>query len=374
MIRDATEADIPVFFEHQRDPEALDMAKMPARDEEAFTAHWQKILADDASMQKTILFEGEVAGNLLIFDRGGKRLVGYWIGREFWGQGLATSGSCRAAQPRSPSVLSTPMWRRATSARCGSSRSAGSRSWAARPSSTSGWAKRSRKRSTSWSPRARLRVAGLGLGPRRHLGHRGNRVAEPQIRDQPGEREREHRRRRPPSGRPGAAPRRTPARRPTAPAAAAPGWRPDRSPSVRSAPAGSREASSAARRLAKIAPKSATPIEPPIWRKSVEPDVATPMFRGSTAFCTASTSTCITIPSPRPSTTPLPSTSQRRRADLQPREQEEPDRHQRRAGDRERLVAAPARDQVAAHDRRHEHARHQRRRARAPTSSGSIPS
>jgi RimJ/RimL family protein N-acetyltransferase len=90
VIRDVAEADIPVFFEHQRDPEAMDMAKMPARDEEAFTAHWQKILADDTSTKKTVLFEGEVAGNLLIFDRGGKRLVGYWIGREFWGKGLAT--------------------------------------------------------------------------------------------------------------------------------------------------------------------------------------------------------------------------------------------------------------------------------------------
>lgn len=90
VIRDVAETDIPVFFEHQRDPEAMDMAKMPARDEEAFTAHWQKILADDAATAKTILCEDEVAGNLLVFDRGGKRLVGYWIGREFWGQGLAT--------------------------------------------------------------------------------------------------------------------------------------------------------------------------------------------------------------------------------------------------------------------------------------------
>ena len=90
MIRDATEADIPVFFEHQRDPVEMDMAKMPARDEEAFTAHWQKILADDTGTAKTILCEDEVAGNLLVFDRGGKRLVGYWIGREFWGKGLAT--------------------------------------------------------------------------------------------------------------------------------------------------------------------------------------------------------------------------------------------------------------------------------------------
>ncbi|MEK6273929.1 MAG: GNAT family N-acetyltransferase [Actinomycetota bacterium] len=90
VIRDVAESDIPVFFEHQRDPEAMDMAKMPARDEEAFRAHWQKILADDAATTKTIVFGDEVAGNLLIFDRGGKRLVGYWIGREFWGKGLAT--------------------------------------------------------------------------------------------------------------------------------------------------------------------------------------------------------------------------------------------------------------------------------------------
>jgi RimJ/RimL family protein N-acetyltransferase len=91
MIRDAVEADIPIFFEHQRDPEAMDMAKMPARDEEAFTAHWQKILANDELTKKTILFQGEIAGNVLAFDRNGKRLVGYWIGREFWGKGLATS-------------------------------------------------------------------------------------------------------------------------------------------------------------------------------------------------------------------------------------------------------------------------------------------
>jgi RimJ/RimL family protein N-acetyltransferase len=92
VIRDVIEADIPIFFEQQRDPEATEMAKFPARDEEAFTAHWQKILANDEGTKKTILCEGEVAGNILIFDRGGKRLVGYWIGREFWGKGLATKG------------------------------------------------------------------------------------------------------------------------------------------------------------------------------------------------------------------------------------------------------------------------------------------
>jgi RimJ/RimL family protein N-acetyltransferase len=89
VIRDVAEADVPIFFEHQRDPEATRMALFPARDRDAFTAHWQKILASDG-VTKTVLFEGEVAGNIVIFDRDGKRLVGYWIGREFWGKGLAT--------------------------------------------------------------------------------------------------------------------------------------------------------------------------------------------------------------------------------------------------------------------------------------------
>jgi hypothetical protein len=45
------------------------------------------------------------------------------------------------------------------------------------------------------------------------------------------------------------------------------------------APVDSRSASPVARRLAKIAPNSETPTEPPIWRKSAEPDVATPRWR-----------------------------------------------------------------------------------------------
>lgn len=90
VIRDVTETDVPIFFEHQRDPEAARMAAFPPRDREAFTAHWQKILANDELTKKTVLSEGEVAGNVVMFEQDGKHLVGYWIGREFWGKGLAT--------------------------------------------------------------------------------------------------------------------------------------------------------------------------------------------------------------------------------------------------------------------------------------------
>jgi RimJ/RimL family protein N-acetyltransferase len=90
VLRDVVETDLPIFFEHQRDPEATRMADFPARDRETFTAHWQRALADEAVTKKTILFEGQVAGNVVSWDQDGRRLVGYWVGKAFWGKGLAT--------------------------------------------------------------------------------------------------------------------------------------------------------------------------------------------------------------------------------------------------------------------------------------------
>ena len=84
------ESDLDAFFEHQREPEANEMAIFPARDRETFYAHWRKILADDSTIQKTIVQDGEVAGNICCWEQEGQRLVGYWIGREFWGKGVAT--------------------------------------------------------------------------------------------------------------------------------------------------------------------------------------------------------------------------------------------------------------------------------------------
>jgi RimJ/RimL family protein N-acetyltransferase len=90
VLRDVIEDDLPVFFEHQRDPEAVEMAAFPSREREPFYEHWHRIMGDDELVAKTIVFDGEVAGNISSWERDGKRLVGYWLGREFWGRGLAT--------------------------------------------------------------------------------------------------------------------------------------------------------------------------------------------------------------------------------------------------------------------------------------------
>jgi RimJ/RimL family protein N-acetyltransferase len=90
VLREVVEADLPALYEHQRDPEAAAMAAFPPRDRDAFMAHWAKLLANDSVLTRTVVCDGEVAGNIGCWEADGRMLVGYWIGREFWGRGLAT--------------------------------------------------------------------------------------------------------------------------------------------------------------------------------------------------------------------------------------------------------------------------------------------
>ena len=89
-LREVRDADLPSLFEHQRDPESVRMADFPARDHEAFLAHWARIRADGVNLQRTIEVDGQVAGTVLSFPRDGVREVGYWIDRALWGRGIAT--------------------------------------------------------------------------------------------------------------------------------------------------------------------------------------------------------------------------------------------------------------------------------------------
>jgi RimJ/RimL family protein N-acetyltransferase len=93
QLRDVIETDLSIFFEQQLDPDATYMAaftrKDPA-DKESFLAHWTRILNDESSLIKTILFEGKIAGSVLSYVQSGEREVSYWLGKEYWGKGIAT--------------------------------------------------------------------------------------------------------------------------------------------------------------------------------------------------------------------------------------------------------------------------------------------
>lgn len=93
-LREINDADLLIFFGHQQDQEAVYMAAFTAEDPSdrlAFDAHWAKIRANDSATNRTIEVDGKVAGHVASFEMFGDREVTYWIGREFWGHGVATA-------------------------------------------------------------------------------------------------------------------------------------------------------------------------------------------------------------------------------------------------------------------------------------------
>ncbi len=92
MLRDVRDEDLPIFFQHQRVPEANRMAAVRPRSWEAFFLHWRsEVLADASIRKRTIVFQGAVAGNILSWSQADLRIVGYWIGKGYWGRGVATN-------------------------------------------------------------------------------------------------------------------------------------------------------------------------------------------------------------------------------------------------------------------------------------------
>lgn len=92
-LRDVVDADLPIFFAQQLDPDANHMAAFTRKNPEdraAFDAHWKKIRADPTIVLKTILFEGRVVGSVASFVMFGDREVTYGIDKADWGKGLAT--------------------------------------------------------------------------------------------------------------------------------------------------------------------------------------------------------------------------------------------------------------------------------------------
>lgn len=89
-LRELTEDDLPILFTHQIDVEATRMAAFPSRDRGSFLEHWRKVLADDTGLKRCMVVNGEVAGYVVSWDSEDGRMIGYWVGREFWGKGVAT--------------------------------------------------------------------------------------------------------------------------------------------------------------------------------------------------------------------------------------------------------------------------------------------
>lgn len=89
-LRDVVTDDLPVLYKYQLDPDSVQMAGVKPRSSAEFDAHWAKILSDQSVVSNAILADELLVGTISCFKMDGENSVGYWIGKEHWGKGIAT--------------------------------------------------------------------------------------------------------------------------------------------------------------------------------------------------------------------------------------------------------------------------------------------
>ncbi len=94
QLRPVAASDLPTFFEHERDPLGVHMAAFTPKDPDdraAFDAHWRRLLGDPSIVMRTVEVEGQPAGHVSSFIGDMGTEVTYWLGRDYWGRGIATA-------------------------------------------------------------------------------------------------------------------------------------------------------------------------------------------------------------------------------------------------------------------------------------------
>jgi len=90
-LRPIITSDISILFEQQLDPDAVAMSAYPAKDRGEFMRHWEGILKNKTIIARTIIYKDKIAGHIICWKEKYEQQVGYWIGKPFWGRGIATS-------------------------------------------------------------------------------------------------------------------------------------------------------------------------------------------------------------------------------------------------------------------------------------------
>ena len=93
QLRDVIESDLDLFFDHQQNKTAQNMAAFISKDpsdRKAFNEHWNKIMNDPEVIIRTILYNKIVVGHIAKFVMFGDAELTYWIDRKYWGKGIAT--------------------------------------------------------------------------------------------------------------------------------------------------------------------------------------------------------------------------------------------------------------------------------------------
>ena len=94
QLRPVADGDLPIFFEHQRDPQGVHMAAFTVPDPDdraAFDDHWRWLRNNPTILMRTIAVNGQPAGHVSSYVGDVGLEVTYWLGREYWGRSIATA-------------------------------------------------------------------------------------------------------------------------------------------------------------------------------------------------------------------------------------------------------------------------------------------
>lgn len=93
-LKQTQQSDLAILFKFQLDEEAIYLAAFtPANpaDKEAYLEKFSKLLNDPIINMRTIWVDGTIAGSIAKFEIGGEAEITYWIDRNLWGKGIATT-------------------------------------------------------------------------------------------------------------------------------------------------------------------------------------------------------------------------------------------------------------------------------------------
>lgn len=93
-LRELRDEDLPLLFAQWADPAAMHMAAFTTPDHvdrKAFERRWSRLRADETVLNRVVVVDDGVAGTIGSWGEDGEREVTYWIGRSYWGRGIATS-------------------------------------------------------------------------------------------------------------------------------------------------------------------------------------------------------------------------------------------------------------------------------------------
>jgi RimJ/RimL family protein N-acetyltransferase len=94
VLREVRDEDLAALFEQWADPVAMRMAAFTApdhMDRDAFERRWSRLRADETVIARAIVVDGEIVGTIGSWGGPDEREVTYWIGRSYWGKGVATA-------------------------------------------------------------------------------------------------------------------------------------------------------------------------------------------------------------------------------------------------------------------------------------------